>query len=345
MERRIFNKKLLLGLFAGTAALTSSKLANAPKGKKPQRLKKGDTIGIITPASYVSDEELERTVTNMESFGLRVKMGKHIRAEYGFVAGTDAQRLEDLHQMFADTNIAAVWCARGGYGTGRLLPEIDYKLIKKNPKVLMGYSDITALLQAVYHKAGLICFHGPNAGSKLTDYAREHLSAVLMEGKAPHVIPIAVMDEEQQKKLTTEQVVIRSGRATGKLVGGNLSLLAASAGTAYAPDVKNNIVLIEDVGEKPYRIDRMLTQIRQAYPLKEAAAIALGMFNGCEPDEDDRSLSLIETLKDRLSDLNIPVLYGLSFGHMQDQSTLPIGIEAQLDTAKKTITLLESAVL
>lgn len=353
MQRRSFTKKFLLSLTLASGFAGSGKAkAILGKKKKPKRLKKGDTIGLISPASYIADEGLEKAVKNLESLGFKVKLGQHIRKLHGFVAGTDQERLEDLHNMFADPGIDGIWCVRGGYGSARLLPLIDYTLVKKNPKVLIGYSDITALLQGIYIKTGLVCFHGPVGASELTDFTREQLVAVLMEGRAPHMISIPEKKVENDADGETEKTdnsfepfLIKPGKVSGELAGGNLSLLAAITGTEYELDVEGKLLFIEDVGEKPYRIDRMLTQLRQAYPMHKVAGIALGVFSGCEAKEGDKSLTLRETLGGQLSGLNLPVLYGLPFGHIDDHCTLPLGIVAELDAGMRTITLLESAVV
>lgn len=343
MNRRAFSTTLLAAAAGVQLAAGRSKPS---KLNLPRRLKEGDTIGLITPASYIDDEGLQKAVTNLESLGLKVVMGKHIRKIHGSLAGTDQERLDDLHQMFADPTIQAIWCARGGYGSAQLLPFIDYKLIRKNPKVFVGYSDITALHCAFERHGRLLSFHGPVASSTLTDYTKQHLIRTLFEGKATQTISISENQLSAASTNTTFQTkVIHSGIAEGPLTGGNLSLLASVAGTAYAPEIKGKILFIEDVGEKPYRIARMLTTLRQAWPLDKAAGIALGVFSGCEAKSGSRSLSLQETLNDRLGDLNIPILYGLSFGHIDDMCTLPVGLNARLNTQTKQLNLLESAVI
>ena len=346
MKRRDFSKIIPATLLGSSYCLNLTRLAKKKKTVKPKRLQKGDTIGLISPGSYISDEGLQKAVTNLEDFGFKVALSKNIRALRGYNAGTDQERLHDLHSMFLDAKIAGIWCARGGYGCGRLLPFIAYPLIKKHPKVLVGFSDITALLQAINKKTGLVGFHGPVASSDFTDYTKEYLTKILVEPQKRLTIPISKQNEELGKTDKIYQSsVIREGRATGKIIGGNLSLLAPLAGTKYQPDIKGKLLFIEEIGESPYRIDRMLTQLRQSYLLREAAGIILGVFKGCEAEEGSRSLSLLETLKDRLFDLNIPVLYGASFGHIADNLTFPIGVKATLDTWEKTITLLEEGVI
>lgn len=343
MKRRTFTRNLALS----TAALALNANAFAPgRLRRPERLRKGDAVGLITPASFISDDALQKAVTNLESLGLKVVMGKHLRDRYGSLAGTDQQRLDDLHQFFADPNINGIWCARGGYGTPRLLPKIDYKLIRRNPKIFIGYSDITALLNAFWPKSGLVGFHGPVGASTFTDYTREQLQRTLFEPAASLVIEAPAKQLEKAKANDAYLPrTIRRGRAIGQLVGGNLSLLAAVAGTPYAPSIKSKLLFIEDIGEKPYRIDRMLTTLRQAWPLEQAAGIVLGVFNDCEADTDSNSLTLQETLKDRLSDLPIPIAYGLPIGHIDDMCTLPLGVPARLDADALSLTVLESGVV
>lgn len=344
MNRRNFTQVLA----STTAALSflSAKATPAKKTLKVNRLRKGDTVGLITPGSYITDSALEKAVNNLENLGLKVKLGKNIRAERGYIAGTDAERLEDLHAMFADAQVQGIWCARGGYGCTRLLPQIDYKLIRKNPKVFVGYSDITALHQAFQVETGLVGFHGPVAASDFTEYTLEYLTKVLMNPQEQLIIPISKENASKASENPAYQArSIQKGKVRGTLAGGNLSLIAAMAGTKWALDAKGKICFLEEIGEKPYRVDRMLTQVRQSANLASANGLALGVFNDCEADEDDRSLSLQECLDDRLKDLNIPTIYGLSFGHISNQFTLPVGIEAELDTTAQTLTLLEQAVL
>ena len=337
-------------LFAGAASLTltpaltrtTSTATLKKKTIRPKRLRADQTIGLIAPGSAIDEERLQKALHTIESLGLKAKYTTNILAKLGYLAGTDEQRLSDLHQMFADPEVDAVWCIRGGYGCTRLLPKINYKLIRKNPKIILGYSDVTALLEAIHQKTGLVGFHGPVAVSEPTDYTLQYLKAVLFEAKT-----VTPMQSAQENQNSTEKnfavKVIRPGKATGELVGGNLSLISAMLGTPYEPCVKNKILFLEDVGEKPYRVDRMLTQLRQTVDLNKTAGIALGIFADCEGGEN--SLTLMETLYDRLGDLSVPVLYGLSFGHIDHQFTLPVGIKASIDTTTESLTLLEPAVI
>lgn len=345
MKRRKFSKILFFGATAVSTFSPLSAFAFKSKKKKktlkPKSLKKGDSIGLIAPGSAVTETQFQEAILNIEKLGFKPVYTKNILAKHGYLAGKDQLRLDDLHQMFSNPKINGIWCIRGGYGCTRILQNIDYQIIKNNPKALIGYSDITALLQAIHLKTGLIGFHGPVAVSPLTDFNLDIFQKVLMN-PSPQLELKNAMENRENAADNFQTKAIRQGAATGILTGGNLSLISALAGTPYEVSYKNKILFLEDVGEKPYRIDRMLTQLRQSGDLNQAAAIILGIFKGCKGDED--SLSLMETLNDRLGDLQIPVIYGMSIGHIDNQLTLPVGIKARLDTVSETITLLENAV-
>ena len=338
MRRRHFIKRnatILSASVLSTAFTTKRK----PKKIKPKRLKKGATVAFISPGSFLDDEGLEKAVNNVEDLGCKVQLSKNIRMQRGFLAGTDQQRLDDLHWAFSNKSVDAIWCARGGYGCSRLLTKINYGLIKNNPKILIGYSDVTALINAIHQETGLVTFHGPVAASDFTDFTQQHLKAILMKGEENHVIKLPETTES-----TIEQLSFHPQKIKGVLAGGNLSLLAAMAGTDYAVDFNNKIAFIEDIGEKPYRIDRMLTQLRQACNLEKACAIALGDFSDCDSKEPN-SLTLKETLTDRLQFKKLPVGYRFPFGHTSDHCTLPIGTKVELDVEGMKIKLLEKAVV
>jgi len=341
MNRRDILKALaalpFLGGIAG-AAHTSA----AIKLLRPKRLKAGQTVALISPSSGLTMDQINKAIDNMNSLGLKPKLGKFADRSNGFLAGTDAQRVEDIHWAFTDPSIDAVWCLRGGYGLSRILPQIDFAKIRGNPKPFIGYSDITALHVAIHQRTGLVTFHGPVATSTLSDYTKDHVIKTLFNGTAPDKISISP-DNAVNTNLLYKTQVITSGKARGQLIGGNLSLLTAEAGTPFAlKDVRGKILFTEDVGEKPYRIDRMFVQLKQSVDLRSCAGIALGIFADCDAPEG--SPTVIDVVKDQFSDLGIPVMYGLSFGHIRDQFTLPLGVNAELDTASATVTLLESCV-
>jgi muramoyltetrapeptide carboxypeptidase len=348
MQRRDFHKQL--GALALVAAAPKLPVLSEEKeetiiGVKPRRLEKGDTIGVITPGSFINDRALEKGIRNLEGLGLKVKLGQHIREQRGFTAGTDQQRLDDLHRMFEDQEVQGIWCARGGYGCTRLLPDIQYDIIRDNPKVFVGYSDITALLQAFYVETGLVGFHAAVASSDFSRYTRRHLRRVLFDDRRrTEFEPSGSHRRKGRRNDLFKRRTVTGGRARGRLFGGNLSLLASLAGTPWALKAYNKLVFIEEIGEKPYRVDRMLTQLRQTAFLQNASGIAMGIFEDCEADRNDLSLTLAETIDDRIGSLNVPSAYGLSFGHVDDQIVLPIGIEAELNADSGKLTLLESAV-
>jgi muramoyltetrapeptide carboxypeptidase len=315
---------------------------------KPPRLLPGDTIGLVTPAGQVSQASIDKAVANVEALGFRAKLASHLDEVHGNYAGVWQHRLDDFHGMYTDPDVKALWAIRGGSGAMQLLPHLDYGLIRKHPKILVGYSDITALHLAIHRHAGLVTFHGPVAMSTLSDYATTHLLNVLMHPEDEYVIPMAL---ENSRKAATEpgneHYALRTvvpGMATGRLMGGNLSLVAALAGTPYAADIRNALLFLEEVNEEPYRVDRMLMQLRMNQPFSAAAGIMLGIFEGCGPADDGPSLTLDETTDQHLQPLAIPAVTGWSFGHIRHQFTLPMGLRARMDTARQTLTLLEPAV-
>jgi len=345
MQRRDFIKSI------STAAVLTHvpkvySLTQRQEKIKPPRLKIGDTIGLIAPGSYISQEELKESVLNLEKLGFKVVYSERILSKTGYLAGSDESRAEEVNSMFADKKIHGIICARGGYGCARTLPMLDYNIIKTNPKVLVGYSDITALLNGIYSSTGLITFHGPVGISSFNDFSVNYFNDVLLKPKKNLVL---ISEKGDDQKNNDELTTITSGKAVGELVGGNLSVLNSLIGTKYDFDGEGKIIFLEEVGEEPYRIDRMLTQLIQSGRFDKAAGIALGVFKNCEPKEKDPSFtssySLMEVLFDRLSNLKIPVIYGMSFGHIKNKFTLPVGIKAELDTINQTLTLLETAVL
>lgn len=316
---------------------------------KPPILRPGDTVGMVAPASNVYEqEEIKIAMETMEQYGFKVVLGKHINAQYGYLAGRDKERAEDLNEMFRRPDIRGIVTFSGGYGCSRLLPFLDYDLIRQNPKVVVGHSDITALLIGIYQKTGLIGFHGSSGLTGVGDYAiASFRQAIMNSGKIGRVAapPANGKSVERDNRLVT----IVPGRATGQLVGGNLTLVTNLIGSPYEPDTKGKILFLEDVGEEPYRIDRMLTQLWLAGKLQDAAGIALGHFKDCVPKEFQPSfyqtLSLEQVLRDRFEPLGIPTLYNLMFGHIRENAVLPIGAMATLDATAKTLTVEENAVV
>jgi muramoyltetrapeptide carboxypeptidase len=312
---------------------------------RPPRLRPRALVGLVAPGGVLDDAIIETCVRNLESVGFSVRLGLNIRAARGGYAGTVAQRVADLHAMFGDRDVAAIWTARGGSGCTALLPYLDYGFVRRHPKILIGYSDITALHLALFRQAGLVSFHGPVAWSTFSSYSVEHMLAVLMSPQREYAMPLA--DENREKGKTQPQFAARTlhgGVASGRLIGGNLSIVAALAGTPFGADFRDRLLFLEDVGEPPYRIDRMLTQLDQSVGFARAAGILLGIFQKSTPPDRDPSVTLDDVLDDHFAKLRAPAVYGWSFGHVPQQMTLPVGVRARLGTASETLTLLEPAV-
>ncbi len=350
MQRRKFIKNI--GLASATLSLMSFSNNdidddNSSKKKiKPKALKKGDIIGLITPGSFISDEGLQTAIENIESLGFKVKLSKNIRKQRGYTAGTKQERIDDLHDMFADNEVKGIWAARGGYGCTGLLPDIDFNLIKNNPKIFIGYSDITALHLAIFKKTGLVTFHGPVASSKLTDYTRKYVESMITSSNIPpKVFPSKINDEKAEENDFFKARVFSKGEAEGMLVGGNLSLITSMIGTEWELDFEDKLLFIEDIGEAPYRIDRMLTQLAQNQDLNKSKGLIFGVFDDSDKPEDELSLTVEEMFEDNTEGIKVPTAYGFSFGHINDQFTLPIGIKAKMNAEIRTIEFLESAVI
>ena len=349
MKRRNFiQTAAATAILSGAASnnIFAKRLFDVKEKIKPPRLKPGDTIGLITPGSFIHEESLQESIKNLEALGFKVVYNKEVLAHSGYLGGTDKQRADDLNNMFSRKDINGIVCTRGGYGCGRILPMLDYNLIKNNPKVLLGYSDITALCYSIYAQTGLVTFHGPVGTSTYNDFSVNNFKNVLMNPSETYRMFNAPSDPNKKETITYP---IRSGKATGELTGGNLSIVCSLIGTPYDIDYSGKIVFLEEVEEEPYRIDRMLTQLIQSKKFENAKGIALGIFSKCDPKEKDAafptSFSLKEVLIDRLYGLNIPVIYGLSFGHIVNKFTLPLGVKAQLDVDNQVINLLEPAVI
>lgn len=352
MKRRTFIKSS--AILSGTVSLTGinqiygndNKINSPIKKLKAKRLKKGDTVGLIAPAGYISDELLEEAIENIEGLGLKPYFTKRVKSKYGYLAGKDDVRAEDLNHMFTNNNVDGIFCIRGGYGVARILRQINYSAIKANPKVLVGYSDITALHYAIYSQTGLVTFHGPVATSTFNDYTIENFVKTIMN---PEPTTIFTPADESERGSDYNRYTIHEGKANGELIGGNLSIAVTFLGTPYDVDYKNKILYLEEIDEKPYRVDRMLTQLYQAGKLEEVAGVALGVFRDCDSEigsaKGERSLSLKEVLYNKFYDLGVPVIYGLSFGHIENKYTIPFGINAELNVNMQTLTLTEPAVL
>ena len=313
---------------------------------KPKALRPGDTVGLITPSSYVADpDRLQLAARTIKYFGLKLKAGKHVGKRSGYLGGSVQERVDDLHDMFKDRDVRGVFCIRGGYGSEQLLDRIDYDLIRRNPKIFLGYSDITALHLAIHKNAGLVTFHGPVVLSQFSEYTRTYFRKALFS-TAPIGKVTNPPDSDPLRPAHTLRT-ITPGRARGPLIGGNLSLIATTMGTPYEIETQGRILFLEDVDEQPYSVDRMLTQLRLAGKLSAAAGVVFGECNNCRPREFQPSFestfSLGEVLDSILAGLKAPVLSGLTIGHTDDQATLPLGVAATLDSENGELIIEESA--
>lgn len=335
MNRRFFTQTLV-----GTGLWVTSK--ESMQSRSMTYLKTGNRIGLVCPAGPINQERLDRTMANLLLLGLEPVPGKYILGQNGYLSGSHDQRLSDLHEMYADPEIQAIWCIRGGFGTTHLLPDLNYKLIKKNPKILLGYSDITALHCALWTRLGVSNLHSPVSSSEMTPYTLARLQEILF-GQSGQLVRIGTSMENDtffaEGKTVFERYVLRPGKAHGMLWGGNLSLLSALCGTPYLKINRDFLLFIEDIEEAPYRIDRMLTQLLQVLPLSHLKGIILGVFEGCEKKEGAASQTLKEVMYSKFAGMSIPVVYGFPFGHIQHQCTLPFGAEAILDTESFSLTV------
>jgi muramoyltetrapeptide carboxypeptidase len=338
MQRRTF-------LFAGASlaatgcASVNTREGNAP-ANLPRRLRAGDTVALCATSGVVSESTIERAEINLEgALGLRIKRMPNLRKSWGGYAGTIAERVADLHAAFSDPAVAGIWCARGGSGAQALLPHLDYALIKQHPKILIGYSDVTALHNALLVRAGLMGFHGPVSSSQFSPYNVANLKNVLFEGgQNASAYPEnfgAFIRVDQRRAIDAMQ---------GTLIGGNLSVFVSMVGSAFFPNTDNAIVCLEDVGEAPYRIDRMLTQLTQARVFERCAGVLLGTFTKTEPKDNEPTLSVDDVFRHHFANAPFPVLANVPFGHMPTQWVLPIGARARVSLQNGALTFIEPVV-
>jgi muramoyltetrapeptide carboxypeptidase len=334
----IRNSMMATGLTLTGSTLFSEKAAsdNKPDMIKPKALKSGDTLGLVAPASPIyEDEVFEEMIKNLEGLGFDLKLGKSVQKKYGYLAGTDEERLNDLMTMFEDDNVNGIMCIHGGWGSNRILPKIDYDLIRKNPKVFCGFSDITSLHMAINKYSGLYTFHGPVGKSVWNEYTTIAFKNTVMSPKSvEHRIP----EEEMGNGF-----VINSGKVTGKLFGGNLSVLTTLIGTEYLPDLKGAILFLEDIGESVYRVDRMLTHLKMAGILDVINGLIFGKCTECSSGPN--SLQLDEVLKYHIKPYGIPAFYGAMISHEDNNLTIPIAIKAEMDADNMLFYFKEHAVL
>jgi muramoyltetrapeptide carboxypeptidase len=319
---------------AGTFDLSEGNPRGAVRARSlrvPPPLTAGARVAMISPSGPLQGpHELARAVATAESLGWEVAVGQHALRRTGYFAGDDAQRGDDLLDALQDDRIDGIWCLRGGYGAARLLPRLSVELLQRFPKALLGYSDITAL-HAAWQHAGLVSYHGPTARAPLSDFSRDSLVRALQAGTDSCG---AALDAR----------VVRGGHATGRLVGGNLALLSSLCGTPWTVDGRGAIVVLEDVGEATYRLDRMLTQLRLSGAFDGCVGVAVGHCTDC-PDTTDDGTRTVEAIVTELADaLQVPTLQGIPVGHISDQWTVPFGAMATLDADARTLSVHPTAV-
>lgn len=294
----------------------------------PEVLKKGDKVGVICTSGCVKDEKtLIDGVRYLENLGFEVVVGESCKSKYGYLAGSDDLRANDINQMFSNKEIKGVFCARGGYGVHRILDRIDFGMIKNNPKYFSGYSDITGLHLAINKFCGFVTYHSPmittEMHKKQDDCTTNDYEDFMFNG----VTKKEIQNIPRDKSLIT----LNKGVAEGILLGGNLCLIADLIGTAYEIDTKGKILFIEDVEEPPYAIDRMLMQLKLAGKFKDCEGVVFGAFTDCKLEDGKPTLSIEEVIRDVLEGIGKPVLYGLECGHCMPTTSLPMGAKVRLD--------------
>ena len=300
---------------------------------KPKRLKKGDTVALTAPAGILYDElEFDRMKGDLEAFGFNVVFGEFIRESYGYFSGRDYQRALDLNRFFADPQVDGIIAVRGGWGCSRIVPYLDFERIRNNPKVYCGFSDNTTLHLAFLANSGLVSFHGPNGASEWNEFTRQSFRDVVIDGKLAEYCSVS--------KVQT----LYTGTAEGRLTGGNLSILVTSMGTPYEPDPEGAILFVEDIGEEPYKVDRMLTHLARAGFLDKISGFIFGQCTDCEPD-GSRGFTMEEVIQHHILPLKIPAVMGMDIGHDDLNFTIPVGVKASLDADIGTLRLLESGVM
>ncbi len=350
MERRDFLSATLAAPLAA-AALSPSKTGAAgaqvgPLPNKPARLKAGDTVGLVAPANATFNSvELDIAKESLEALGLKVRVGEHLRDRHGYLAGRDRDRAADINAFFKDRSVAAVLTIRGGWGSARLLPYLDYDMIRRNPKVVVGYSDVTALLTALHARGNLVTFHGPNGMGRWDAYSLEYFKRVLFDGEAVTFVNAPRTTDNNVLTPTQNRIhTITPGTARGRLLGGNLSVLAGIAGSPYLPDWNGAILFLEDVGEEIYRMDRMLTTLKLAGILDKVRGFVFGTCSECGPGGGFGALTFEELWADHIAPLRIPAWSGAMIGHGMPQWTVPVGATVEIDATAGSIRMMEPVV-
>lgn len=304
----------------------------------PKALYKGDRIAITGSAGAIYEPHtIDRITSRLTELGFKYVLGETLTSRFGYLAGTDEMRASELMSYFKDSSINAILTMRGGWGCARILDLLDYEVIKANPKVIMGFSDITSLINAIYKKTGLVTYHGPCGYSTWTEFSTEYVTKAVSSGS-----PFTMKNPSD---FTKDLITLTSGNCRGELVGGNITVLLSMIGTPYEPDWNNKILFLEETNEEPYRIDRMFWQMKQAGIFSKVKGIVFGSFNKCFAEEPEKSFTLQEVLEQHFKDIHLPVYMGATFGHMSPKFTLPIGIHAEMNADTFTLKTTERSVL
>ena len=348
------NRRQFVGALAATSAATASGASRAattsaetptpPALLRPRRLQPGDTLGLVSPAGATFEREpFAIAAESLRALGFKVKEGANARARYGHFAGTDAQRAQDVNAMFADPGVHGILAVTGGSGCNRIVDKLDYALIRRNPKFFGGFSDITSLLNAIHARTGLVTFHSPTGASDWNPFSVDSFRRIVINAEAATLRNAPERSDslaQREDRIRT----LRSGSASGPLLGGNLAVLSSLAGSAFLPRFDGAILFLEDINEYIYRIDRMLSTLRLAGVLGRVNGVVLGGFTNCEPGDGFGTLTLDEVFDDYLLPLGVPVFAGAQFGHIRRKHTLPVGLPVRIDADAGTIELLQPAV-
>ena len=329
------------GLMAGLM-MPAPLAARAPT--RPPRLRPGDVVGLIEPASFSDDLlQLEGVKAVVAGMGLVPRLGRHVATRYGYLAGTDEQRAADINAMFGDSAVRAIFAVNGGWGSARLLPHLDWDRIRANPKLLIGFSDVTALHLAFAARAGFPTLHAPNAANGWYETSWDSFWRLAFAGEAPLFQPPETLGPDVEGEDGSPRVAtIRPGTARGLLIGGNLSVLATLVGTPWLPDFEGAILFLEDVNEAEYRIDRMLNQLALAGVLGKVAGVIFGQCTRCASRLPGYIGFTVPQLLDQyIRPLGVPAFRGANIGHIADQLCLPVGAEVEMDAGRGSIRVLE----
>lgn len=321
--------------------------------RKPPSLKQGDVVAVVAPSGAVHEDALDRGIEILKSLGYKVRVGKSVLKRYGYLAGNDVDRASDFMSAWTDPEVKAVVAARGGYGATRILPYLDFRVLRDHEKILIGFSDITALHLAFWKEMRLITFHGPMVESGMDSglslsYNLEGFKQILDgswaggELRMPDQVSDQASDQASEEAAErTRLFALEAGRASGDLVGGNLSLVAALCGTRWELDTRSKILFLEEVGERPYRVDRMLCQLKQAGKLAGVAGVLLGDFTDCDPSGPSPSFTVWDVLEQYFRGTGKPCLRGVPAGHGKYRAMLPMGASVEIDATQPAVRFLE----